>query len=302
LEPANSPLYQPLHLPILEEKEVQVTVKRLDRMHPSLQGNKYYKLRYNIREAIKQDVKTVLTFGGAYSNHIHATAFACKQAGLRSIGLIRGEISQPLNPTLSDAVKNGMELHPLSRSEYREKQSQALLESLGRKFGEFYLIPEGGTNALAIQGTQEILTGADTSMDVIALPVGTGGTFAGVASRARPGQQVLGFSALKGDFIRKEVAQLMHTHGIQPRCTWEIRTDFHLGGYARFNTELIDFLRDMRLQAKLPLDPVYTGKMVWGLLALVQADHFPKGSRLLVLHTGGLQGIRGFNERHGSQL
>ncbi|WP_375584464.1 1-aminocyclopropane-1-carboxylate deaminase/D-cysteine desulfhydrase [Cyclobacterium xiamenense] len=302
MEPANYPIYQTLNHPLLEETGVRLTVKRLDRMHPGLQGNKYYKLRYNIQEAIKQKANTVVTFGGAYSNHIHATAFACKQSGLRSIGVIRGETPLPLNPTLSDAVANGMQLHCLSRSEYREKQSPELLGALERRFGAFFLIPEGGTNALAIQGTREILTEADAAMNVIALPVGTGGTFAGIAATALPGQRVLGFSALKGDFIRKEVAQLMQAQGIRPHCDWEISTDFHFGGYARFNAELIDFLQDMRRQAQLPLDPVYTGKMMFGLWAMIREGCFPKGSRLLVLHTGGLQGVRGFNQRHGLQI
>ncbi len=271
-------------------------------MHPGMQGNKYYKLRYNIQEAKKSGHTQVLTFGGAYSNHIHATAMACAEAGIQAVGIIRGAVDDPLNPTLADAREQGMRLYPLSRSDYREKQSDRVIAGLRQVFGDFYLIPEGGTNAFAIRGASEILSHEDASMQVIALPVGTGGTLAGIAASALPHQQVLGFSALKGDFIRKEVQQLLEAHHINPPKPVEIQTDFHFGGYAKFTPELIGFIKHMQVQANLPLDPIYTGKLFFGLLELIRKDYFPKGIKILALHTGGLQGIRGFNQRFGLDL
>lgn len=298
----SSPVYQLLDLPLLRKKKVQVLVKRLDLMHPDTQGNKFYKLYYNIQEAKKRGHTQLLTFGGAYSNHIHATAMASKKAGIQSIGIIRGEIPDPLNPTLADAKLQDMLLFALSRSDYRDKRSKRVLDWLRREFGDFYLIPEGGTNAFAIQGTSEILSDEDASMQVISLPVGTGGTLAGIAASALPHQQVLGFSALKGDFIKREVHQLLESHHLRPALPLEIRTDFHFGGYAKFTPELIDFIKQMRIEASLPLDPVYTGKMFFGLFDLIRKDYFPKGTKILALHTGGLQGIRGFNQRFGLDL
>lgn len=195
-----------------------------------------------------------------------------------------------------------MLLFALSRSDYRDKRSKRVLDWLRREFGDFYLIPEGGTNAFAIQGTSEILSDEDASMQVISLPVGTGGTLAGIAASALPHQQVLGFSALKGDFIKREVHQLLESHHLRPALPLEIRTDFHFGGYAKFTPELIDFIKLMRIEASLPLDPVYTGKMIFGLFDLIRKDYFPKGTKILALHTGGLQGIRGFNQRFGLDL
>ncbi|WP_162343469.1 1-aminocyclopropane-1-carboxylate deaminase/D-cysteine desulfhydrase [Cyclobacterium salsum] len=302
MESDKSPIYQPLELPLLYEKKVHVVVKRLDLMHPGMQGNKYYKLRYNIQEAKKSGHTQVLTFGGAYSNHIHATAMACAEAGIQAVGIIRGAVDDPLNPTLADAREQGMRLYPLSRSDYREKQSDRVIAGLRQVFGDFYLIPEGGTNAFAIRGASEILSHEDASMQVIALPVGTGGTLAGIAASALPHQQVLGFSALKGDFIRKEVQQLLEAHHINPPKPVEIQTDFHFGGYAKFTPELIGFIKHMQVQANLPLDPIYTGKLFFGLLELIRKDYFPKGIKILALHTGGLQGIRGFNQRFGLDL
>lgn len=271
-------------------------------MHPGMQGNKYYKLRYNILEAKASGHTQLLTFGGAFSNHIHATAMASEIAGIKAIGIIRGEIPYPLNPTLADARKQGMQLYPLSRSEYRDKQSERVLNQLRSVFGDFYLIPEGGTNAFAIQGTSEILSEGDAPMHYITLPVGTGGTLAGVAGSALPHQRVLGFSALKGDFIRKDIQHLLALHRISPTLPLKILTDFHFGGYAKFTPELIDFIKQMQGHAELPLDPVYTGKMFFGLFELIRTDYFPKGSKILALHTGGLQGIRGFNQRFGLDL
>ncbi|WP_339924927.1 pyridoxal-phosphate dependent enzyme [uncultured Cyclobacterium sp.] len=302
LAPTKPPIYQQLFSPLFRERGLKVMVKRLDLLHPDVQGNKFYKLHYNLKTAKDLGFRSVLTFGGAYSNHIHATSFAAAANGLESIGVIRGELIAPLNPTLIDAQNQGMLLHPMNRTDYREKDSPTILEQLKGMFGDFYLIPEGGTNALAIKGTKEILTDQDLNMDFVTTPIGTGGTFAGLLGSATAKQQVIGFSALKGDFIFSEIDDLLQKHNIRPKCTYNIQTAYHFGGYAKHKPALIQFMQELKKKANLPLDPVYTGKMLFGLFDLIQKDYFPYGSKILVLHTGGLQGIRGFEQRLGIQL
>ncbi len=296
------PVYQDLQLPLLDEKKVQVLVKRLDLLHPVVQGNKYYKLLYNIQAAKESGHSCLLTFGGAYSNHIHATALSAAHNGLNSIGMIRGEIPKPLNPTLADAKTQGMELYPMSRISYREKNDPEVLEKLKLKFGDVYIIPEGGTNALAIKGSREILEPDDKEMDIVTVPVGTGGTFAGLLASASSNQQVLSFSALKGSFIHQEISSLLEAHQISPSCSWQIHTAYHFGGYAKFNPELIQFIKEIKKASGIPLEPLYTGKMLFGLLDLIRQDTFPRGTRILAIHTGGLQGLRGFNQRFHTDL
>lgn len=294
--------YQLVDLPSLSNNNIQLTVKRLDQVHAEISGNKWYKLKYNIEEAKRLRHTQVLTFGGAYSNHIYATAAAAKLSGLKAIGVVRGEESLPLNETLAAAKALGMEFHYLSRSEYREKKSLMVLEQLKAKFGDFFLVPEGGTNALAIKGAMEILEGKDFEADIICSSIGTGGTFAGLLATAIPEQQIWGFSALKGEFIHQEIQRLLLENQISPLCKYKIISDFHFGGYAKFTQELIDFIQHFRGIAGIPLDPIYTGKMMYGLLELVKNGNIPEGSKILAIHTGGLQGIRGFNKRNNTQL
>lgn len=295
-------IYQKLEYPPADERQIEVRIKRLDLLHPVVQGNKFYKLHYNLKAAKALGHTRVLTFGGAYSNHIHATALAAAANGLQSIGIIRGEIVKPLNPTLEDAQGQGMTLCAMNRGDYRKKENPSSLEKLSLQFGDFYLIPEGGTNALAIKGTREILTEQDLNMDFVCTPIGTGGTFAGIVDSARPEQHVIGFSALKGEFIFSEMEQLLQKYEIYPKCKYTIETAYHFGGYAKHKPELVTFIQKLKEKAKLPLDPVYTGKMLFGLFDLIRKDYFPKGSKILALHTGGLQGVRGFEQRSGIQL
>jgi len=302
LKKNSSPYYQNLQLPLLEEKKVQVMVKRLDLLHPVVQGNKHYKLHYNIQAAIKSGHSSLLTFGGAYSNHIHATALSAAHNGMQVIGMIRGEIPRPLNPTLADAENQGMKLYPMPRNSYREKNDPKIWQQLRSRFGDVYIIPEGGTNALAIKGCKEILEPWDKDMDIVAVPIGTGGTFAGLLASASPKQQVLGFPALKGAFIHEEISKLLEAHQIRPACAWQIHDAYHFGGYAKFNPELIQFIKEIKKASGIPLEPLYTGKMLFGLLDLIRQDTFPRGTRILAIHTGGLQGLRGFNQRFHTDL
>lgn len=265
-------------------------------------GNKFFKLKYNLEEAKRQQKPLLLTFGGAFSNHIYALAAATQRLGFKSIGVIRGERTLPLNPTLTFAEFNGMHLHYLNRSDYRKKNEEEIIQDLKEKFGDFYLIPEGGTNELAIKGTKEILTEADLEFTHIATSIGTGGTFGGLAGSIGKEQKLLGFSALKGDFIFKEMEDLIKKYNIHVSGKYEIINRYHFGGYGKTRPELISFIRQFYSQFQIPLDQVYTAKLMFGILDLIEQDFFPLDSHILAMHTGGLQGIAGFNQKYGTEL
>ena len=301
LQPPHIPSTQLKH-PLLDQLKVELEVLRLDQVHPTVSGNKFFKLKYNLEEALKQNHRQVLTFGGTYSNHIYATAAAAKLAGLQSIGIIRGEVSDEKNPTLRSAKDAGMVLKGISRELYRDKTNPEYLGQLRQELGEFYLIPEGGTNALAIQGTTEILSNSQFNFSHLATPIGTGGTFAGLANSILPQQELLGISALKGEGIQEEMKLLLQTHGIQPQGSVSIWTQYHHGGYAKWTSELIEFIHWFWESFGIPLDPIYTGKMAFACWDLLQKKYFNPGSRVLLIHTGGLQGNLGFTQRTGIEL
>jgi 1-aminocyclopropane-1-carboxylate deaminase len=281
-------------LSIAFPNNISVTIKREDFIHPFVSGNKFRKLKYNLIQAKAEDKKVLLTFGGAFSNHIAAVAFAGKEQGFKTIGIIRGEeIINKIeeNPTLKFAQENGMEFEFISREEYRQKSENAFLEKLKEKFGDFYLIPEGGTNELAIKGCQEILTPEDAVFDYVCCAVGTGGTISGLINSALPHQKILGFPALKGDFLQDEIRIFAENEN------WNLITDYHFGGYGKVNLELIKFINTFFEENKVPLDPIYTGKMVFGVMNLIGKKYFPEHSNILLIHTGGLQGIEGMNIR-----
>lgn len=271
---------------------IELSIKREDEIHPVISGNKYRKLNYNLKEARQKGFRTLLTFGGAYSNHISAVAFAGKEFGFKTIGVIRGEelVSKiNMNPTLKFAKNCGMNFKFVSRESYGQKESDDFLSILRNEFDEFYLIPEGGTNMLAVKGCEEILTEADNDFDYICCSVGTGGTISGLINCSKPGQQILGFPALKGDFLKEDIGNFVH------KTNWKLVTDYRFGGYAKINLGLISFINEFKRSHNIPLDPVYTGKMMFGILDLIQKGYFHKGSKILAIHTGGLQGIEGMN-------
>lgn len=265
----------------------KISIKRLDLVHPHISGNKFFKLKYNLLAAQQQGYKKLLTFGGAYSNHIAATAYAAQLFGFESLGIIRGEelVSKPLNPTLNTAQQFGMQLQFVTREAYRQKQSPAYLAQLQQDYPDYYVIPEGGTNPLAIQGCTEILSDADRqNFDLICCAVGTGGTITGLIEASHSQQYVLGFSALKGDFLSTEVGQLT------PNQNWQITDQYCCGGYAKTTPELLQFIQDFEQRYQIPLEQIYTGKMLLGLTDLIQQGSFPADHRILVIHSGGLQG------------
>ncbi|HBU76940.1 MAG TPA: 1-aminocyclopropane-1-carboxylate deaminase [Muricauda sp.] len=279
-------------MPLLREKGIHLYIRREDTIHPLISGNKYRKLKYNLLEAKKQGKDTLLTFGGAFSNHIAATACAGHEQGIKTIGVIRGEELQDNwqdNPTLTLAHEHGMQFHFVSRADYRLKSEPLFIQNLKDRFGDVYVLPEGGTNDLAVKGCMEILTEEDTIFDYICCAVGTGGTVAGLINAARPHQTVLGFPALKGDFLIEEIRTFVHND------RWKLVTDYHFGGYAKVDRPLIDFINLFKSKTGIPLDPIYTGKMLFGIFDLVKKGVFPHGTQILAIHTGGLQGIKGMN-------
>lgn len=278
-------------------QEVEVWVKRLDELHPMSLGNKLFKLKYNFQQAKKLGFSTLITFGGAYSNHIIATAVLGKDMGFRSIGVIRGEelgsdLQKTLaeNSTLRNAHERGMEFHFVSRSAYREKNETDFQLHLQNIFGPAYVLPEGGTNKWAVQGCSEILTEEDQRYDLICCAVGTGGTLSGLVNAASENQQVWGFSALKAD-LTKEVEPFVNKYN------WKIFREDNFGGFAKINVELVGFINRFVKVHNVPLDPVYNAKMMYGLLKKIKAGEVKRGSRILVIHSGGLQGVEGMNTK-----
>jgi 1-aminocyclopropane-1-carboxylate deaminase len=296
LETKNSRI-QRIHFSEISNSRVSLFIKREDELHPFISGNKYRKLKYNLQEAAAQNKDTLLTFGGAYSNHIAAAAAAGFEHGFKTIGVIRGdelvnnleEVLQK-NPTLKFASEHNMQFEFVSRSDYRDKTSEAFIEKLHQKFGDFYLVPEGGTNVFAVKGCEEILTNEDVEFDFICSAVGTGGTISGIINSVKEHQQVIGFPALKGDFLKHEISKY-----VRNTRNWSLNTNYHFGGYAKVSEELITFINKFKSETTIPLDPVYTGKMIFGLVDLIKKNTFEAGTKILAIHTGGLQGIEGMN-------
>jgi len=278
---------------VLKKNTVEVFIKREDLIHPFVSGNKYRKLKYNLLQAKAENQTTLLTFGGAFSNHIAAVAFAGKENNFKTIGIIRGdELRDKIqeNPTLKFAQENGMQFEFVSRNDYSNKENPEFIAELKQKFGSFYLIPEGGTNDLAVKGCEEILTEEDSKFDYICCAVGTGGTISGLINASLPHQKVLGFPALKGDFLKEEIRKFAQSQN------WELITEYHFGGYGKIDLELVNFINNFNESNNIPLDPVYTSKMAFGVLDLIAKDYFPSNSKIVLIHTGGLQGIQGMNQ------
>ncbi|RSK30172.1 1-aminocyclopropane-1-carboxylate deaminase/D-cysteine desulfhydrase [Hymenobacter metallilatus] len=292
-------LLQPLPEPVAEQAGVRLLLLRDDLTHPELPGNKWRKLKYNLQEARRLGHHTLLTFGGAYSNHVAAVAAAGRLTGLRTVGVIRGEelAHQPLNPTLAQARADGMQLHFLDRATYRRKQEPAVLAELLRGTGPAYVLPEGGSNALALPGCAELVTELRqlTAFDYLCVACGTGGTLAGLVTGLQGPEQALGFAALKGaDFLRTDINRLTLAGTSNTYPNWALHTAYHGGGYARLSPELRQFIRAFRVRHGVLLDPIYTSKMLLGVLDLLARGYFRRGSTVVTVHTGGLQAWAGF--------
>lgn len=291
---------QLLHDPLFADRGVQVYLKREDWLHPTISGNKWRKLKYNLQAARFQGKDTLLTFGGAYSNHVAAVAAAGKEFNLRTVGYIRGEAHPVLNPTLTFATRCGMQLHYLDRATYRQKNLPAFAEHLQSKYPTAYLLPEGGTNLLAVKGCAEIVPDISVPYDYLVCAVGTGGTLAGLIAGLAGAKQIIGIPALKGgEFLKAEIEQLVTGYAGQNFSNWELQTQFHFGGYAKVKPELVQFIQYCWQQHQVPLEPIYTGKMLYGLYSLIRQAYFKPGTVLVAVHTGGLQGLAGLAQRLG---
>lgn len=261
----------------------------------ALGGNKLRKLKYNIADALRQK-KGLITFGGPFSNHIAAVASAGHLFKIPTIGIIRGEDHTGHNPTLQHALQCGMKLQFIDRTTYRRKTDPLYLSLLRKEYPNYLVIPEGGTNTLALQGVGEIVGEVKeqwptSPIDYWITPVGTGGTLAGLLTHLPMNAFAVGVSVLKGNFLTQEVQQLV---GQQPSPSWKIITDYHFGGYAKWTPTLIGYMKRLKREKGIPTDPIYTGKLFYAVEDLIAANYFKNNSTLLILHTGGLQGIKGF--------
>jgi 1-aminocyclopropane-1-carboxylate deaminase/D-cysteine desulfhydrase-like pyridoxal-dependent ACC family enzyme len=277
---------------------VHVYVKRIDLVHPLISGNKWFKLKYNLIKAHEEGVETILTFGGAYSNHIYATAAAGKEFGFSTIGIIRGEKHLPLNPTLTFATECGMKIFYVDRATYRNKHLPEFQQKLIEKFGKIYIVPEGGTNVLAVKGCSEIPSLIEIEYDCLCTACGTAGTISGLIAGLDENKNVLGFSALRGGaFLIKQTEKLLKDFSRKNYSNWSINLDYHFGGYAKINRELVLFIHQFEGINGIPLDPIYTGKMMYGIFDLARTGYFKPGTKIIALHTGGLQGVEGMKDK-----
>ena len=302
---AASPLLQELHEPVAAAHGVRLLLWRDDLANPDLPGNKARKLKYNLAAARQQGHHTLLTFGGAYSNHIAAVATAGRLFGFKTIGLIRGDlppVGTPLNPTLTQAVADGMALHYLDRTAYRRRAEPAFIAEQLAHFGPAYVLPEGGTNELALPGCAELVAEIrqHVAFDALAVAVGTGGTLAGLLTGLDGEHHAVGVAALKnGGFLREEVDTLTQQAAGRIFTNYAIQTDYHGGGYAKYSVESVAFIEQFRTRHGVLLDPIYTGKLLFGVLDMIGKGYFQRGNTVVAIHTGGLQAWAGWEARFG---
>lgn len=300
-----SPLQEIEH-DLLKNQGIRLYIKRDDLIHPIISGNKWRKLKYNIADFQQSHKPQLLTYGGAFSNHIYATAAAGKMYNFKTIGIIRGEKNTPLSSTLDFAEKQGMHLHFVSRAAFSDKKN--LHAEIQNRFGDFYDLPEGGANAFAIKGCSEIVAEVNrqltTPPQYWCVACGTGGTLAGIIAASEPRQNVMGFSVLKsydwaqvmdGLLGRFQDTYFLNEKNSDTSKNWTINADYHFGGYAKWQPSLIESMNDFKEKYGIPLDPIYTGKLFFGIFDLLKKGYFRPSSTIVALHTGGLQGIEGFN-------
>lgn len=303
--PFSSPFLQELSEPVAAAHGVRLLLWRDDLVNPDLPGNKARKLKYNLQLAREQGHHTLLTFGGAYSNHIAAVATAGRLFDFQTIGLIRGDepsAGAPLNPTLARAVADGMTLHYLDRSAYRRRNEPDFITETLAQFGPAYVLPEGGTNAPALSGVAELVAEirAEVAFDALAVAAGTGGTLAGLVLGLAGQEQAVGVAALKnGGFLRDEIDSLTQQAAGQAFGNYSLQTDYHFGGYAKYSADLMEFIRQFRARHGVLLDPIYTSKLLFGVLDLIGQGHFAHGSTVVAIHTGGQQAWAGWEARFG---
>ncbi len=282
---ATQSICQPLH----KSMDISVDVLRLDQIHPVISGNKWFKLKYHIDAALRENKKGIITFGGAYSNHLVATAMACSENNLSSTGIIRGERSIPENDSIRQMKEAGMRIIYVTRETYKNKE--ALAGDFIASNQEYYYVPEGGQSTEGIKGAGEILSFAGNDYTHILSPVGTGTTLAGLINASSDKQQVIGICTLKiADTHSNEIELFIKSNTL--KNNYSLMYDYHFGGYAKKTDQLVVFMNDLYNCERIPTDFVYTGKMFFAVDDLIRQNFFPRGSKLLMVHTGGLQGNR----------
>ena len=276
----------------LHKKEVEIFIKRDDLIHKIISGNKWRKLKYNFKEAKEQGYNTVLSFGRSYSNHLHALSYAAKKHGLNSVGVVRGNKIH-YNSTLSFCSEQNMKLESLDRLSYRsDKYSKRTINKLIKKFGRFYMIPEGGNNILGVKGCEEIIKEVDNSFDYVCSSVGTGCTASGLIRSIKKKQNFLGFSPFKK--VHEQRGNILQFCDSKLYDNWQLIPDNHFGGFGKINSNLITFANQFNLKHNIQLDLVYMSKLFYSLFDLISKDFFSKKTTILVIHTGGNQGSDGF--------
>jgi 1-aminocyclopropane-1-carboxylate deaminase/D-cysteine desulfhydrase-like pyridoxal-dependent ACC family enzyme len=281
---------EPIKHPALDEHGVQLFIKRDDLLHPIISGNKWRKLKYTMLFALNHEHQHLISMGGAYSNHLHALAYIGYKLNLKTTGLIRGEPPKQENQTLSDLRKWGMNLEFVKRSAFRELRKYRTHDAKPAQQYNGFWIPEGGATQDALRGVSEILNEIDIEFDTLTLACGTGTTLAGLAKALPEKKRVLGFSALKGGgFLEKDVKKLIKQNSL---TNWSINFDYHFGGFAKTTEELNSFIDEFQTHTNIPMEPIYNGKMLFGLFDLIKNDRFKKGHQIIAIHTGGLQGNR----------
>jgi len=281
--------------PFIQEQGIELYLKRDDLLHPIISGNKWRKLKYILEHALSLNTHKIISMGGAYSNHLHALAYVGKLLGIQTEARIRGERPEVLNPTLSDMSAWGMHLEFVSRSDYRLLRAYKAYDTLpGLQKGEYWL-PEGGAMDLALLGVAELVAEIDLDYDVLCVPCGTATTLAGIVSAAPNNKQVLGFAALKGaEYLNQEVNALLKNTACHNN-SWIIQLQYHFGGFAKIKPELLRFIQQFEQTQRIKLELIYTGKMLYGIYDLINQGYFKSGQRIIAIHTGGLQGNRGFS-------
>lgn len=280
---------------LLLEKNIHLSILRLDNIHPVVSGNKWFKLKENIKLAKSNGKNAILTFGGAFSNHLVATAAACAQLNLKSIGIVRGfHAENSENPSLNLCRKLGMQMVFVSREEYRLKAESCYLKDLKKRYPDAWLVPEGGNNQAGREGIKEIANYIPEHIDIIAVPVGTGTTLVGLRNTLPNQMFIYGYANFKnGNYLQKEIENYIH----RDKDNWKLEYGFHFGGFAKHSPELLAFMHQFFQEFKIPLDFIYTGKMMFGLMKQIKNNEFPLGTRILAIHTGGLQGNEGISFR-----
>lgn len=283
-------IIEPIQHPALLDKDIELHIKRDDLLHPIISGNKWRKLKYTLLLALTKGQEHLISMGGAYSNHLHALAYVGHRLNLKTTGLIRGEQPEKENQTLSDLRQWGMTLEFVSRRDFRELRKYRSHDSAPAKKYNGFWIPEGGSSQEALRGVAEILKEIDIDFDMLTLACGTGTTLAGIAKALPGSKRVVGFSALKGGgFLEKDIRKMLRTKGMP---NWSINFDYHFGGFAKTDAALLSFIETFQTETNIPLEPLYNGKMLFGLFDLINNHHFKKGQSIIAIHTGGLQGNR----------